>query len=76
MNIKFSQMTKCLSKLTEIIHQVARPHRRQVPNLHPEVVVGKLFNPFGSNDQPLIQESSNKVNSQKTNHAARAKVGD
>lgn len=40
-------------------------YRCQVANFHPKSIVGELLHPFGSDDQPLIEETSNKVESQK-----------
>lgn len=41
-----------------------QPHRCQIPNLHPECVIWELLHPFSSNNQSLVEKTSNEVNGQ------------
>lgn len=46
-------------------------YRCQISNLHPEGIIWELLHSFGSNNQPLVEEASNEVNSQKKEHTER-----
>lgn len=45
---------------------MAQAYCCQVANLQPEEIIGDLLHPFGSNNQPLVEETSDYVDSHKT----------
>lgn len=59
------------SSLNYVIHQLLWAYRCQISNLHPECIIWELLHPFGSNNQSLVEETSNEVNSQKTEPTER-----
>lgn len=46
------------------IYQLLCSYRCQISNLHPECIVWELLHPFSSNNEALVQETSNEVNRQ------------
>lgn len=46
-------------------------HCGQIPDLHPECIVWKLLQAFGSDHQPLVQEAANEVNNEKAERTGK-----
>lgn len=48
-----------------------KAYRGQVANFYPKSMIWELFHPLGSNNQSLIEETSNQVNRQNTEYTER-----
>ncbi len=55
----------------DVIYQLHQAYRCEIANLHPKSVIWELLHAFGSNNQSLVEETSNEVNSQKTERTER-----
>lgn len=55
----------------DVIYQLHQAYRCQIANLHPKSIIRELLHPFGSNNQSLVEETSNEVNSQNTEPTER-----